>query len=144
MKRLPRRNKRDGLTLTSGQCAVFQLGADMLSEYPDLDEEGVEKMVERLWSTHEKQILANWIQTFPGTRPPTFWRIGLGNLPGRPFVRESDGTVEDGRRFTEERRVEDLAFLIRHKLLTREEEKSILAEKKKREELNAELENDSR
>lgn len=132
--------RQPDVALTPGLRFVLEIGADMLGEFRELDltEAQLEKKLEELWRVHHREVLAQWIKKNPGTRPALWWRYSTPTGAGRPIVRPANGSPEDARRFHEERTVADLRFLISHKLLTRGEEREILAQEKSRNKLLAE------
>lgn len=109
--------------LTPGLRACLSLGADMTGEFPKLSEEQLEDYLRSLWPVHRKEVLAHWIERFPGTRPRLWWEMDAP--AGRPIIRPSNGTEEDCIREGRERQVAEIAFLLRHKLLSRAEQKAL-------------------
>lgn len=37
---------------------------------------------EALWTRHREELIAGWIRTNPGSRPPAFWEFDSAALPG--------------------------------------------------------------
>jgi hypothetical protein len=123
-KPLQRRSKR--LELTPGIRTCLRMGCDMLGEFPGLEEDEVEKKLDELWKVFGKQVATDYIKEFPGERPDLWWKHDAPGA-GRPIVRPKSGTTEDSVRFAKERKVADIAFLIRHKLLSRAEQSALEA-----------------
>jgi hypothetical protein len=116
-------------------------------KHPERDAEGFSDWVvlhfvdrgagaRKLWAQHRKQLLSEWIQTAPGTRPWAFWEFDLPEDAERRKVRgsgeESAAYYGAGYRGyfdadpADPPRVEsDAAFLRRLKLLLPGEEKRI-------------------
>jgi hypothetical protein len=137
-----RKRQLGGVKLTPAVRTILSTGIDFFGDLDDLmpfDRWGLHKSRElhespaamkflrEQWRLHKFAVLEWHIAREPGTRPWAFFEFGDAPAP-RPFVRPSSGTCEDSVRYHNERKIADIKFLIEHGLLSKAEEKAIVAE----------------
>jgi len=100
--------------------AMLELGADMLGFFAGLNEDQVNEELEALWQLHRDEVLADFVSRRPGERPEMWWRVD--SPEPRPPLRPADGSSEAWAEARKQRRIEEIALLIRHNLLSHEEQ----------------------
>lgn len=120
---------RPGSALTAGVRLVLELGDDIVGEF-DITGDELDQHLARLWKQHRKEVLAGFIVKFPGERPELWWEHDAPE-PRPPLGPFESGSFESYEKARHNRRIKEIAVLVRHGLLTREEQAALEAKAKK-------------
>ena len=121
--------RQGGMMLTQEIRTCLEMGHDRLSGLfygQKLSEEEVEKRMDALWKIHGAAVTRRFIEQFPGQRPRLWWKHD--SPEPRPLLRPANGFAEAWAAARKQQRIEEQALLIRHDLLSVEEQAAIKKE----------------